>query len=123
MGKRVNSAAVEARVGASAPKEPLKVKKRADVLVFERGLAESREKAQALILAGNVLGDGRKIEKAGALFHLDARIEVLPPPSRYVGRGGLKLEAALNHLHWDVRGAVALDIGSSTGGFVDCLLQ
>jgi 23S rRNA (cytidine1920-2'-O)/16S rRNA (cytidine1409-2'-O)-methyltransferase len=96
---------------------------RLDVVLAQRGLAESRQKAQALILAGNVLVDGKKVEKAGTPVPDGARVEVLPPKSRYVGRGGLKLEAALDTLQWEVRGLVALDIGSSTGGFVDCLLQ
>ena len=91
--------------------------------LIERGLAETRAKAQALILAGLVAVDGKKVEKAGTPVAADSRIEVLPPKSRYVGRGGLKLEAALDEQGWDVRGLVALDIGSSTGGFVDCLLQ
>jgi 23S rRNA (cytidine1920-2'-O)/16S rRNA (cytidine1409-2'-O)-methyltransferase len=93
------------------------------VTLAERGLAESREKAQALILAGLVFVDGRKAEKAGSLVAEDAAVAVKASGLRYVSRGGLKLEGALDHLHWDLRGIVALDIGSSTGGFVDCLLQ
>ncbi|HVX66502.1 MAG TPA: TlyA family RNA methyltransferase [Bryobacteraceae bacterium] len=95
---------------------------RLDQLLVERGLAESRAKAQALILAGEVLVDGKKAAKAGHAVAADARIEVLRPP-RYVGRGGLKLEAALEEFHIDVRGRVCADIGASTGGFTDCLLQ
>jgi 23S rRNA (cytidine1920-2'-O)/16S rRNA (cytidine1409-2'-O)-methyltransferase len=98
-------------------------KLRLDRLLVERGLAESREKAQALILAGSVLVEGRKIEKAGTLVAPECAIELLHPKSRFVGRGGLKLEAALDHLQWDVHSWIVLDIGSSTGGFVDCLLQ
>jgi 23S rRNA (cytidine1920-2'-O)/16S rRNA (cytidine1409-2'-O)-methyltransferase len=94
-----------------------------DVLLVERGLAETREKAQALILAGAVAVEGKKSEKAGAAIASDARIVVLGPKSRYVGRGGDKLQGALDELLWNVGGWVALDIGSSTGGFVDCLLQ
>lgn len=97
-------------------------KVRLDRLLVERGLAASREKAQALILAGQVLVAGAKAEKAGQLAEVQAEIEV-SERLRYVGRGESKLEAALNELGWDVRGWVALDIGSSTGGFVDCLLQ
>ncbi len=95
---------------------------RLDLLVVERGLAESREKARALILAGHVLVNGQKADKAGASVDTEARIEMLAQP-RYVGRGGLKLEAALDHFGIAVAGKVCLDIGSSTGGFTDCLLQ
>ena len=104
----------------TAPTPP---KRRLDLLLVERGLAETREKAQALILAGSVTVDGKKSEKAGAAIAADARIEVVGPKSRYVGRGGNKLQGALETLGWEVRGWLALDIGSSTGGFVDCLLQ
>ncbi len=95
---------------------------RLDLLVVERGLAESREKARALILAGHVLVNGQKADKAGASVDTEARIEMLAQP-RYVGRGGLKLEAALDHFGIAVAGKVCLDIGSSTGGFTECLLQ
>jgi 23S rRNA (cytidine1920-2'-O)/16S rRNA (cytidine1409-2'-O)-methyltransferase len=93
------------------------------MLLVERGLADSREKAQALILAGHVRVNCKSSAKAGSAVPPDVVIEVLPPKSRFVGRGGLKLEAALEELRWNVRGVIALDIGSSTGGFVDCLLQ
>ncbi len=95
---------------------------RLDLLVVERGLAESREKAQALILAGQVLVNGQKADKAGANVGKDATIELLAQP-RYVGRGGLKLEAALDHFGISANGKICLDVGSSTGGFTDCLLQ
>jgi 23S rRNA (cytidine1920-2'-O)/16S rRNA (cytidine1409-2'-O)-methyltransferase len=95
---------------------------RLDVLVVARGLAESREKARALILAGQVLVNNQKADKAGANVPSDASVELLSQP-RYVGRGGLKLEAALDHFEITVPGKVCLDIGSSTGGFTDCLLQ
>ena len=95
---------------------------RLDQLLVERGLAESRAKAQALVLAGQILVDGQKAAKSGHAVALDARVEVLAQP-RFVGRGGLKLEAALDRFQSDVRGKVCLDIGSSTGGFTDCLLQ
>ncbi|MBI2819366.1 MAG: TlyA family RNA methyltransferase [Acidobacteria bacterium] len=98
-------------------------RKRLDRVLAERSLAETRQKAQALILAGSVLVNGRKVEKAGTLIASDAQIEIRAPKSCYVGRGGLKLEAALDELEWNVAGCVALDIGSATGGFVDCLLQ
>jgi 23S rRNA (cytidine1920-2'-O)/16S rRNA (cytidine1409-2'-O)-methyltransferase len=95
---------------------------RLDRLLVERGLVETRQKAQAVIMAGQVFVEGRKAEKAGALVRPDAAVEIQEPP-RYVGRGGLKLEAALDRFQWEVPGKVFLDIGSSTGGFVDCLLQ
>ncbi len=95
---------------------------RLDLLVVDRGLAESREKAQALILAGQVLVNGQKAVKAGANVDSAAKIELLEQP-RYVGRGGLKLEAALEHFTIDPAGKICLDVGSSTGGFTDCLLQ
>jgi len=91
-------------------------------LIVERGLTESREKARALILAGQVLVNGQKADKAGANVDAAATIELLAQP-RYVGRGGLKLEAALDHFGISVGGKICLDIGSSTGGFTDCLLQ
>ena len=95
---------------------------RLDLLVVERGLTESREKARALILAGQVLVNGQKADKAGANVDTGAKIELLAQP-RYVGRGGLKLEAALDHFGIPVAGKICLDVGSSTGGFTDCLLQ
>jgi 23S rRNA (cytidine1920-2'-O)/16S rRNA (cytidine1409-2'-O)-methyltransferase len=91
-------------------------------LVVDRGLAESREKARALILAGQVLVNGQKADKAGANIDPAAKIEILTQP-RYVGRGGLKLEAALDHFAISATGKICLDVGSSTGGFTDCLLQ
>ena len=97
-------------------------RRRLDQLLVDRGLAESRAKAQAFVLAGQVLVDGQKAGKPGHTAPVDARIEVLAP-QRYVGRGGLKLEAALEHFGIDVRDRVCADIGASTGGFTDCLLQ
>src|ERR1700734_505220 len=97
-------------------------RQRLDVLVTERGLAASREKARALILAGQVIVNGQKADKAGANIGIDATIELLAQP-RYVGRGGLKLEAALDHFGISAAGKVCLDVGSSTGGFTDCVLQ
>jgi 23S rRNA (cytidine1920-2'-O)/16S rRNA (cytidine1409-2'-O)-methyltransferase len=98
------------------------VKQRLDRAIVDRGLVESREKAQALIMAGEVLIDGQKASKAGQLVSPETRIEVTAK-QRYVGRGGLKLEGALQHFGIDVTGLVAADFGSSTGGFTDCLLQ
>ena len=90
--------------------------------MVERTLAESREKAQALILAGEVFVDGQKAAKPGQSVAAEARIE-LTSKLRYVGRGGLKLEAALRHFAIDPTGLVCADFGSSTGGFTDCLLR
>jgi len=98
-------------------------KQRLDLLLVERSLAESREKAQAIIFAGQVLINGQKQDKAGALVPVDAEIRILGETLRYVGRGGLKLEAALKEFHVPVHGKIALDVGASTGGFTDCLLQ
>jgi 23S rRNA (cytidine1920-2'-O)/16S rRNA (cytidine1409-2'-O)-methyltransferase len=99
------------------------LKVRLDKLLFERGITTSRERAQALILAGKVLVNGQKIEKAGAGVENDAEIRLLGEDLKYVSRGGLKLEKALEHWHIDVTGKVCLDVGASTGGFTDCLLQ
>jgi 23S rRNA (cytidine1920-2'-O)/16S rRNA (cytidine1409-2'-O)-methyltransferase len=96
---------------------------RLDKLLVERGLVPSRERAQALILAGRVLVDEQKIEKAGAPVDSNAAIKLLGDDLKYVGRGGLKLERALEHWQIDVTGKICLDVGASTGGFTDCLLQ
>ena len=98
-------------------------KKRLDVLLVERGLAESRQRAQALILAGQVRVEGQKRDKAGALVPAGARVEIVGGKLRYASRGGLKLEGALEDFHVSVADKVCLDVGSSTGGFTDCLLQ
>lgn len=98
------------------------MKTRLDRLLVERGLAESREKAQALIMAGEVLVNGQKAGKPGNNVDADVRLEVLARPP-YVSRGGLKLAGALRHFSIDVAGTVCLDIGASTGGFTDVLLQ
>ena len=98
-------------------------KKRLDLLLLERGLAESRQKAQAMILAGEVSVDGSRQEKAGAQIALSARIEVTSRLQKYSSRGGLKLEGALADLSLNPANLVCLDLGSSTGGFTDCLLQ
>src|SRR5262249_16495344 len=98
-------------------------KKRLDVLLFERGLAESRQKAQAMILAGEVTVDGAKQQKAGAQVLENAQIEVASRLQKYASRGGFKLEGALADFSVDPQNLVCLDLGSSTGGFTDCLLQ
>jgi 23S rRNA (cytidine1920-2'-O)/16S rRNA (cytidine1409-2'-O)-methyltransferase len=99
------------------------LKIRLDKLLLERGLTTSRERAQSLILAGQVLVGGQKIEKAGTNVDAEAEIRLLGEDLKYVGRGGLKLEKALEHWHIDITGKVCLDVGASTGGFSDCLLQ
>jgi 23S rRNA (cytidine1920-2'-O)/16S rRNA (cytidine1409-2'-O)-methyltransferase len=99
---------------------------RVDKLLVERGLAESRTKAQALVMAGVVLVDEQRIDKPSATVQANAHIRIKggdDPASRYVGRGGLKLEKALREFEIDVNGFDCLDVGASTGGFTDCLLQ
>ncbi len=99
------------------------VKIRLDKLLVERGLTPSRERAQALILAGKVLVNEQKIEKAGASIDSDSALRLLGEDLRYVSRGGLKLEKALERWRIDLQGEVCMDIGASTGGFSDCMLQ
>ena len=98
-------------------------KKRLDVAMVEQGLAESRQKAQAIIMAGQVYVNGQKVDKAGAPVAEDAVVEVRGKTLRYVSRGGLKLEKAMACWPIDLNGAVCADIGASTGGFTDCMLQ
>ncbi len=98
-------------------------KTRVDVLLLERGLVPSRERARAYILAGRVLVNEQKIDKPGTAVPVDAPIRLLGDDPPYVSRGGLKLEAALAHWPIKVQGRVCVDIGTSTGGFTDCLLQ
>lgn len=99
------------------------MKSRLDKLLVERGLVPSRERAQALILAGKVLVNEQKIEKSGAAVEPDSSIRLIGEDLKYVSRGGLKLERALEHWKIDVSGRTCLDVGASTGGFTDCLLQ
>lgn len=99
------------------------MKQRIDKLMLERGLVPSRERAQALVLAGRVLVNEQKIQKPGVSVDSDAAIRLLGDDLRYVSRGGLKLEKALQHWQIDVTGEVCMDVGASTGGFTDCLLQ
>jgi 23S rRNA (cytidine1920-2'-O)/16S rRNA (cytidine1409-2'-O)-methyltransferase len=101
-------------------------RERIDKLLVERGLAESRTKAQAMVMAGSVLVSEQRISKPSDLIPADAHIRIKgadDPTSRYVGRGGLKLESALREFEVDVAGLTCLDVGASTGGFTDCLLQ
>lgn len=95
---------------------------RADQLLVDRGLAESKTRAQALIMAGLVFSDTRKVDKPGQALPVDAPIEVRGRDHPWVSRGGIKLAHGLDHVGWDVTGAVAIDVGSSTGGFTDVLL-
>ena len=99
------------------------MKLRLDKLLIDRGLAASRERAQALILAGKVLVNDQKIEKSGAQVEMDAELRMLGEDLKYVSRGGLKLERALEYWQINVAGKLCLDVGASTGGFTDCLLQ
>src|SRR5690242_1169699 len=99
------------------------MKVRADQLLVDRGLVESRARAQAVILAGLVFCHERKIDKAGQLLAEDAPLELRGKDHPWVSRGGIKLAHALDHFGWDVTGAVALDVGASTGGFTDVLLS
>ncbi len=98
-------------------------KTRLDVLLVERGLQETRQKAQATIMSGLVYVDGRKVDKAGTAVPDDARLEVRGSALRYVSRGGLKLEKAISAFRLSLDGALCADIGASTGGFTDCMLQ
>jgi 23S rRNA (cytidine1920-2'-O)/16S rRNA (cytidine1409-2'-O)-methyltransferase len=99
-------------------------RERIDKLLVDRGLAESRTKAQALVMAGAVLADEQLVNKSSEVFPPDVKIRIKDhATSLYVGRGGLKLEAALREFNIDAGGLICLDVGSSTGGFTDCLLQ
>jgi len=101
-------------------------RERIDKLLVERGLADSRTKAQAMVMAGLVLVDEQRVEKPSHQFDTNSSIRIKggdDPTTRYVGRGGLKLEAALREFQIDVSGLTCLDVGASTGGFTDCLLQ
>jgi 23S rRNA (cytidine1920-2'-O)/16S rRNA (cytidine1409-2'-O)-methyltransferase len=99
------------------------VKLRLDKLLVDRGLVASRDRAQALIIAGKVLVNEQKFDKAGTQVASDAAVRLLGEDLKYVSRGGLKLEHALAHWDIDVQGKICLDVGASTGGFTDCLLQ
>ena len=101
----------------------ISVKKRIDVLLFEKGLAPSREKARTMIMAGNVYVDNQKCDKPGETVSEDAQIEVRGSTLKYVSRGGLKLEKAMQCFPIELEGKTCMDIGASTGGFTDCMLQ
>ncbi len=99
------------------------MKERLDVLLVGRGLAQSREKAKAIIMSGNVFVEGQREDKAGTMFPDTVNIEVKGVVQKYVSRGGLKLEKAMAHFDVTLDGKVCMDVGSSTGGFTDCMLQ
>lgn len=104
-------------------KEEKKQKERLDVLLVKRALAESREKAKALIMTGNVFVNEQREDKAGSTFPVDASIEIKGKPMKYVSRGGYKLEKAVELWQVPIQGKICMDVGSSTGGFTDCMLQ
>jgi 23S rRNA (cytidine1920-2'-O)/16S rRNA (cytidine1409-2'-O)-methyltransferase len=99
------------------------VKSRLDVLLVDRGMVPSRERARAMIIAGRVLVDEQKVDKPGASVQADATVRLLGDDQPFVSRGGLKLAGALDHWQIEVNGRTCLDVGASTGGFTDCLLQ
>ena len=99
------------------------MKERLDVLLVQKGLAESREKAKTMIMEGNVFVDNNREDKAGSSFDENAKIEIKGNTLKYVSRGGLKLEKAMTHFGITLDGKVCMDIGASTGGFTDCMLQ
>ena len=99
------------------------MKERLDVLLVKRNLAESREKAKAIIMSGNVFVEGQREDKAGTTFSDEVQIEIKGDTMPYVSRGGLKLEKAIANFDVDLEGKVCTDVGSSTGGFTDCMLQ
>lgn len=102
---------------------PAGEKQRLDLLLAERGLADSRAKAQALVLAGQVIVDGHRLDKPGVRVSTDSEIRLKGEALPYVSRGGLKLKRAIDHFQIDAAGKICADIGASTGGFTDCLLQ
>ena len=99
------------------------VKQRLDKLLFEKGLVESRQKAQAMIMAGNVLVNSNIVDKPGLKISVEANIELKEPEKKYVSRGAFKLEEAIDKLNIDVKNLICIDVGASTGGFTDFLLQ
>lgn len=99
------------------------LKERLDKILVERGIASSRERARALIMEGKILVEGDRIEKAGEKIKIDSNIQIVGEGHKYVSRGGLKLEAALKAFKIDSRDKVVIDVGASTGGFTDCILQ
>ncbi|MGH7885283.1 MAG: SAM-dependent methyltransferase, partial [Thermodesulfobacteriota bacterium] len=104
-------------------KEQIKKKERLDSLIVRLGFAETKTKAQALIMSGVVFIDNQRADKPGSFIKTDSEIKIVGEKPKYVSRGGLKLEKALNEFNIDINKFIALDIGASTGGFTDCLLQ
>lgn len=98
-------------------------KKRLDTMVFERGITDSRQKAKAIIMSGNVYVDNQKADKPGSMYKSDVKIEYRGRQLAYVSRGGLKLEKAINSFNINLESKICMDIGASTGGFTDCMLQ
>jgi 23S rRNA (cytidine1920-2'-O)/16S rRNA (cytidine1409-2'-O)-methyltransferase len=98
-------------------------KKRLDVLLFEQGHGISRERCQSIIMAGDVLVNGKLITKAGCLVSADAKIEIKRSSPSYVSRGGFKLEKGIQEFQIDLNGKICMDVGASSGGFTDCMLQ
>jgi 23S rRNA (cytidine1920-2'-O)/16S rRNA (cytidine1409-2'-O)-methyltransferase len=119
----MDSSAPDGGLRLPAPHTIAVMKVRIDKLLVERGLVPSRERAQAIILSGRVLVNEQKVEKAGASVDPAAQIRLLGDDLKYVGRGGLKLEAALRDWKIDLAGRTCMDVGASTGGFTDCMLQ
>lgn len=99
------------------------MKKRLDILVFERGITQSREKAKAVIMSGEIYVDNQKADKCGQAYDENVKIEFRGKSPKYVSRGGLKLEKAIKKFKLDLSGKITMDIGASTGGFTDCMLQ
>ena len=99
------------------------MKERLDLLLVKRGLAPSREKAKTMIMEGNVFVENEREDKAGSMFDTEAKIEIKGNTLKYVSRGGLKLEKAMTHFDIELNDKVCMDIGASTGGFTDCMLQ
>lgn len=99
------------------------MKKRLDVLVYEKGFTDSREKAKAIIMSGQVYVDNQKADKCGTSYDENVKIEVRGNTQKYVSRGGLKLEKAIDNFDFDLKDKITMDIGASTGGFTDCMLQ
>lgn len=99
------------------------MKKRLDILVYEKGLTESREKAKAVIMAGLIYVDNQKADKCGTSYDENVKIELRGTANKYVSRGGLKLEKAINNFNLNLKDKITMDIGASTGGFTDCMLQ
>ncbi len=104
-------------------RETLTKKERIDKILVERGMVESREKARSYIMTGRVMVEGQRIDKPGTKIRVDAPLEILLKETQYVSRGGIKLEGALQTFNLDPQGMVVMDVGASTGGFTDCILQ